>query len=168
MLNKLKKSDAKGFTIIEVMIVLAIAGLIILIVLLAVPALQRNGRNTAIKNDSSAITAAIAEFASNNDGALPLVANSTPATGGTGPTVTINNATGNAATAKIQSSTVVNWLSGAQTITPKSGEITVDYKSTCPTVVSGTAVTTVASNRGTAVVYGLELASSIAVKCIDS
>ena len=168
MLNKLKKSDAKGFTIIEVMIVLAIAGLIILIVLLAVPALQRNGRNTAIKNDASALTAAVAEFASNNDGALPLVANTTPAGGGTGPTVTLNNAAGNAATAKVQSSTAILFNTGAQTITPKAGEITVDYKATCPTAVAGTSVTTVASNRGTAVVYGLELASSIAVKCIDS
>jgi prepilin-type N-terminal cleavage/methylation domain-containing protein len=35
-----------GFTIIEVMIVLAIAGLILLIVFLAVPALEREARNT--------------------------------------------------------------------------------------------------------------------------
>ena len=55
MLSKLQKirdqktSEQKGFTIIEVMIVLAIAGLIILIVFLAVPALQRNGRNTQQK-----------------------------------------------------------------------------------------------------------------------
>ena len=48
MLSKLKKSN-QGFTIIEVMIVLAIAGLILLIVFLAVPALQRNGRNTTKK-----------------------------------------------------------------------------------------------------------------------
>jgi prepilin-type N-terminal cleavage/methylation domain-containing protein len=38
-----KKAD--GFTIIEVMIVLAIAGLIMLVVFLAVPSLQRNSRN---------------------------------------------------------------------------------------------------------------------------
>ncbi|HPW47952.1 MAG TPA: prepilin-type N-terminal cleavage/methylation domain-containing protein, partial [Candidatus Saccharibacteria bacterium] len=36
------KKDQKGFTIIEVLIVLAIAALILLIVFLAVPALQRN------------------------------------------------------------------------------------------------------------------------------
>jgi prepilin-type N-terminal cleavage/methylation domain-containing protein len=35
MLTKLKKSNNEGFTIIEVMIVLAIAALILLIVLLA-------------------------------------------------------------------------------------------------------------------------------------
>ena len=40
MLNKIKK-DNKGFTIIEVLIVLAIAGLIMLTVFLAVPSLQR-------------------------------------------------------------------------------------------------------------------------------
>src|SRR3954468_16752581 len=105
MLKKLRTNN-KGFTIIEVMIVLAIAGLIILIVLLAVPALQRNGRNTAIKNDASAVTAGVSEFSSNNDGAIPLKANSSAASG----TVTMNNATGTAADAKVQSSTVVNIL----------------------------------------------------------
>ncbi|MDQ3065292.1 MAG: prepilin-type N-terminal cleavage/methylation domain-containing protein, partial [bacterium] len=41
MLSRIKNNN-KGFTIIEVLIVLAIAGLIMLIVFLAVPALQRN------------------------------------------------------------------------------------------------------------------------------
>lgn len=71
MLSKLKKSKSEGFTIIEVMIVLAIAGLILLIVLLAVPALQRNSRNTQRKNDVSALIAAVNEYTSNNAGALP-------------------------------------------------------------------------------------------------
>lgn len=35
------KNSPRGFTIVEVMIVLAIAGLIMLIVFLAIPALQR-------------------------------------------------------------------------------------------------------------------------------
>lgn len=54
-----KKDD--GFTIVEVMIVLAIAGLIILIVFLAVPALQRNSRNTQRSNDASMIGGAFNE-----------------------------------------------------------------------------------------------------------
>lgn len=74
MLNKLKKSKSEGFTIIEVMIVLAIAGLILLIVLLAVPALQRNSRNTQRKNDVSALIAAVNEYTSNNNGTLPTTA----------------------------------------------------------------------------------------------
>ena len=70
MLNKLKKSN-KGFTIIEVMIVLAIAGLILLIVFLAVPALQRSSHNTSRKNDAANISAAIATYETNNSGTLP-------------------------------------------------------------------------------------------------
>ncbi|WP_366535663.1 type II secretion system protein, partial [Streptococcus pneumoniae] len=69
-MSKLTKTN-KGFTIIEVMIVLAIAGLILLIVFLAVPALQRNSRNTQRKQDSAAALAAINEYANNNNGTLP-------------------------------------------------------------------------------------------------
>lgn len=66
-----RKNKNKGFTIIEVMIVLAIAGLILLIVLLAVPALQRASRNTSRKNDASAISAAVNNSIDNNNGTLP-------------------------------------------------------------------------------------------------
>jgi prepilin-type N-terminal cleavage/methylation domain-containing protein len=71
MLSKLKKGNSQGFTIVEVLIVLAIAGLILLIVLLAVPALQRNAGNTNRKNDASAIAAAVSEYEDNNSGAAP-------------------------------------------------------------------------------------------------
>ena len=72
MLQKqLRKQSEEGFTIIEVLIVLAIAALILLIVFLAVPALQRNSRNNARKNDASRISTAIANWVSNNNGALP-------------------------------------------------------------------------------------------------
>lgn len=70
MLTNLKKRT-EGFTIIEVLIVLAIAGLIMLIVFLAVPALQRNSRNTQRKNDVSALLGAVNEYANNNAGKLP-------------------------------------------------------------------------------------------------
>ena len=72
MKNLLKKQ--KGFTIIEVLIVLAIAGLIMLIVFLAVPALQRNSRNTQRRNDVSAYLGAVNEFIANNNGAIPSTA----------------------------------------------------------------------------------------------
>lgn len=70
MLNNLKKNK-QGFTIIEVLIVLAIAGLIMLVVFLAVPALQRNARNTQRKSDVSALLGALTEFSANNNGKLP-------------------------------------------------------------------------------------------------
>jgi prepilin-type N-terminal cleavage/methylation domain-containing protein len=70
MLNKIKNRNQEGFTIIEVLIVLAIAGLILLIVFLAVPALQRNSRNTTKKNDVSKALAAANEWVSNNSGKI--------------------------------------------------------------------------------------------------
>jgi prepilin-type N-terminal cleavage/methylation domain-containing protein len=70
MSNNLRNKE-KGFTIVEVMIVIAIAGLILLIVFLAVPALQRNSRNTQRKNDVSALIGAINEYSSNHNGSLP-------------------------------------------------------------------------------------------------
>jgi prepilin-type N-terminal cleavage/methylation domain-containing protein len=70
MLSNIKKRT-EGFTIIEVLIVLAIAGLILLIVFLAVPALQRNSRNTQRKNDVSSVLGAFSEEINNNAGAIP-------------------------------------------------------------------------------------------------
>ena len=68
-MNIYKKS--KGFTIIEVVLVLAIAGLIFLMVFLALPALQRSQRDTQRKNDLSRAITAVTSYASNNRGSLP-------------------------------------------------------------------------------------------------
>ncbi len=61
-----KKTD--GFTIIEVLIVLAIAGLIMLVVFLAVPSLNRNQRNNARKSEASRVSTLLAECLSNKNG----------------------------------------------------------------------------------------------------
>ena len=71
MLKQLQKRNQSGFTIIEVMIVLAIAGVIMMLVFLAIPALQRNNRNTQYRNDVANILGYISEYTSNNNGALP-------------------------------------------------------------------------------------------------
>lgn len=60
------KKSQKGFTIIEVALVLAIAALIFLTVFLAVPALQRNQRNDARKRDVSSVVEAVTAYMSNN------------------------------------------------------------------------------------------------------
>lgn len=69
MFKNLKKKE-QGFTIIEVLIVLAIAGLIMVIVFLAVPALQRNSRNTQRTADASKVAGAIAQCMSNRNGVV--------------------------------------------------------------------------------------------------
>lgn len=67
-----KFSRGEGFTIIEVMIVLAIAGMIILIVFLAIPALQRNARNAQRSDDVAALIGAFNEYIDNQGNQIPL------------------------------------------------------------------------------------------------
>lgn len=98
MTSTLKKNQ-KGFTIIEVLIVLAIAGLIVLIVFLAVPSLQRNSRNTQRKNDVSQLLGAVTEFSNNNNGKIPTA------------TADQTTAAGNATLGYYDS---VGWAAGAQ------------------------------------------------------
>ena len=61
-----KKDNKKGFTIIEVVLVLAIAGLIFAMVFIALPALQRSQRDQSRKNDASVVASAINNWNSAN------------------------------------------------------------------------------------------------------
>lgn len=67
-----KKKLQEGFTIIEVMIVLAIAGLILVVVLIAIPQLQRNQRNENRRSVASRIVTEINAYAGNNGGVYPV------------------------------------------------------------------------------------------------
>lgn len=67
-----------GFTIIEVVLVLAIAGLIFLMVFLALPALQRSQKDSQRQRDVGNVTAQIQKYQQNNNGRLP-ADGSTPA-----------------------------------------------------------------------------------------
>lgn len=87
MLSKLKNRKEKGFTIIEVLIVLAIAGLILLVVFLAVPALQRNARNTSRNNDVAGLLGGMSEYVNNNNGSLPAAPQGGGAAGSTSYTI---------------------------------------------------------------------------------
>ena len=66
-----RTENNKGFTIIEVVLVLAIAGLIFLMVFIALPALQAGQRDTARKSDVSNVAAAVNSYSSANRGAFP-------------------------------------------------------------------------------------------------
>lgn len=67
--------NKKGFTIIEVVLVLAIAGLIFLMVFIALPALQRSQRNTRRRQDMARIITAMTDYQANNGNRLPWVYN---------------------------------------------------------------------------------------------
>lgn len=66
--NQRNKKSAQGFTIIEVVLVLAIAALIFLMVFIALPALQRGQRDAGRKNDVSTAVSALQTYLSNNRG----------------------------------------------------------------------------------------------------
>ena len=61
----------KGFTIIEVVLVLAIAGLIFLMVFVALPALQRGQRDTQRRDDMARFISQLAQYQANNNGNVP-------------------------------------------------------------------------------------------------
>lgn len=160
MLTKLKNAKAergsRGFTIIEVMIVLAIAGLILLIVFLAVPALQRNARNTTLKNDASAVAAGITEYVSNNDGAYPAAAAASISQ--SGATITVGSA-GATVNAKVNGSTTVTSVTGAvNSGNIGNGNVKVWFRHDC---------TNAPNTRQAAVWYGVETAGGTTAVCID-
>lgn len=70
-MKKGKNMGKKGFTIIEVVLVLAIAGLIFLMVFVALPSLQRQQRNAQREEDIADLISAIKKYQTNNRGALP-------------------------------------------------------------------------------------------------
>jgi prepilin-type N-terminal cleavage/methylation domain-containing protein len=80
--SELRPARSLGFTIIEVMIVLAIAGLIMLIVFLAVPALRRSAHNTAVKQDMGLLLAGVNDYLAENSNQLPATPEMHLGTGG--------------------------------------------------------------------------------------
>lgn len=69
--KQLSKNSDRGFTIIEVVLVLAIAGLIFLMVFIALPALQRGQRDAQRKQDLSRVSVQMTNYLSSTRGAVP-------------------------------------------------------------------------------------------------
>lgn len=65
------RGTRSGFTIIEVVLVLAIAGLIFLMVFIALPSLQRAQRDTQRRTDVGRVASSIQNYQTNNNGRLP-------------------------------------------------------------------------------------------------
>jgi prepilin-type N-terminal cleavage/methylation domain-containing protein len=79
--NLLKKD--KGFTLIEIVLVLAIAGLLLVIVFLAVSGAQKSRRDSQRKNDGARLLDQIESYASNNSGSYTGLTAAMLNTGGT-------------------------------------------------------------------------------------
>lgn len=152
----------KGFTIIEVMIVLAIAGVILLMVFLAIPALQRNNRNTQTRNDVASVLGFVSEYASNNNGALP----GSICSASTGEVQMISGTTGcvASATAKVGNIRPNVTVVGSATVTaPATGTldtINVRLGFGCNGNALGTA-----SPRSVAALFNVQTAASTTPQC---
>lgn len=159
-MQKLRTSKSKGFTIIEVLIVLAIAGLILMVVFLAVPALNRNSRNTSIKNDVQNVLGGVSEYRSANNGSNPTTI--TTASG------VVTFGAGNTTTIKVQGTTTASsiaYAAGAPTKTTlTAGIVQVMLGAKCND--AGTAP--VQSNRSVAAFYTIETSGDTVVQCVDA
>ena len=70
-MTKRNSNTKKGFTIIEVVLVLAIAGLIFLMVFVALPALQRSQRDTQRRDDMGRLITAVQNWQSTHKNKIP-------------------------------------------------------------------------------------------------
>lgn len=162
MLDKIKNRKESGFTIVEVMIVLAIAGLVILIVFLAVPALQRNSRNTQARNEASGVVGAVNEFIGNNNGKLPAVSGS--GTAGSDAAKVL-------ALAKLQNVTTLTVVAQTTATAPNATTIVISRGSKCASPsASGftSSVKAAGAARQFAVLYPMEDSAGDATGCVDS
>ena len=157
------KGGNKGFTIVETLIVLAIAATIIIVVLLAVPALQRNSRNTVVKTAANNILSGWAAEVANSNGATP----TTTAGAGTAGKITIGansytfassvktflaTATATASTTPVAYGATL----GAAVVTP--GAVVVQPTGVCttPNTVATTQAVTVGTTAQVAILYPVE------------
>lgn len=155
-MHKLLKKDKKGFTIIEVLIVLAIAGLILLIVFLAVPALQRNSRNTQHKNGIAAVMSAVNESEANNNGALP-----TQVAIATNGDISVTNG----GTAAVMGKTQGGYTASVGTTAPtEPGVFVIVLNKKC----NGNALATTTTKRAVAGLYVVETAGGTTPQCTES
>lgn len=154
MFQKLKsrKNSADGFTIIEVLIVLAIAGLIMVVVFLAVPALQRSQRNNSRKTDANNLMSSISDVTSNNGGVFAAsdLANAL-----------LDTKLGYYASSNVATSTV----SAANSATADTTKVLVVPDATCGSTPTADITT---RTRSTAVVYWVETGSGTTRQCVSS
>jgi len=142
----------KGFTIIEVALVLAVAALIFLVVFLAVPALQRNQRNDARRRDIAFVVQAMSAYISSNN-ALPAdnPGITVPSTATTGFAAHLGDGlSANTETVVVQGTAVA-------TITPPRGTIVIVKNARCGAAPGAEIQPGAGAARNAAVIGTIEL-----------
>ena len=164
-----RKLNNKGFTIVETLIVLAIAATIIIVVLLAVPGLQRSSRNTTVRTAATNVVAGWNEQTAALNGAAPAAP-----TGGSAGTIKINTVdyklaagvtptvgtVAAATTVGYSASTAVFSSGGTTNVAPNT--LIVAYSATCNGAAAAVGTTT-----QIAVFYPIENGGTGTVGCIQ-
>lgn len=146
-MNQNLRTSGRGFTIIEVVLVLAIAALIFLLVFLAVPALQRNQRDTQRKSDIGRFISQIQNYQSANKGSVP--ADSLAALGPNGSFTSAYMTTGGDTWADPSTGNTYQWVNS----TPdENGEFQYQQDATC----NGEQIASGGGNRKVAIQIKLE------------
>ena len=156
------KRPQKGFTIIEVLIVLAIAGVIILGVLIAVPTLQRNNRNSARTSEASRIAALVRTCLSNRNGVTGSCDTSGEIQYQTSDFSQLDTAPANFVT-NTATSGALSPAPGASSI----NQAAVVYNAQCSTDGSGGVVSS-SGARSFIVLFSLEATSGTTTRCVSS
>jgi len=151
------KGGNKGFTIVETLIVLAIAATIIIVVLLAVPALQRNSRNTVVKTAANNILSGWAAEVANSNGATPTT---TAGTAGTIP-IGANSYTFASSVKTFVATATVSSVAygptlGSTVVTPGAVVVLTTGVCTTPNTVATTQAITVGTTAQVAILYPVE------------
>lgn len=163
MFENTKDSNKKahnGFTIIEVVLVLAVAGLIFLVVFAAVPRLQASRRDNQRKSDARTVASLIIEYESNtNSNPNYLSLDAAFRGGSTAPTGSFANYIDD----NLRDPSGSFYDYDASSATPDAGEIYY-YHSVRKCNPSGTGVSATTSTTDWVLIFGLERGQI----CIDN
>lgn len=152
MLKQLKQRR-EGFTIIEVLIVLAIAGLIMVVVFMAVPNLRRNQANNDIRTQANNLLAAYGEVSSNKGG----------------KTLTSTDAATVKSAANVDAGSTVAIKSGTTSQSSDYGTTTFTFftSAQCTEQDSAT-LASPTSSRKVALLFAVETAGGTQVQCLTN
>jgi len=158
-MQKFYKRKSEGFTIIETLIVLAIVGVIMIVVFLAVPALNRNSHNSQYRTEANNLMSAYQEMSSNAGGAAL-----TASTNGNGDALAVKNS---ANTKTLTNVSIIAATTAAQTPAIGTGVFVLGSK--CTSVNSNTPAASTTTSRSVAFIYQIESASGNPVyQCVDN
>lgn len=165
-MQKQYQRKSQGFTIVETLIVLAIVGVMMLVVFLAVPALNRNSHNNGYRTDANNLLAGVSEYVGNSGGSLPSDQTATDSVVTSANTKSITKLTFGGANPALAPTIAYGTTASATVANLSSAVIVTGVK--CSAANSGQLTKTGASARSFAIVFAIETTGTPTLQCVDS